>query len=186
MTFSHLIDTSAGPQWQGVLPGAPDAYFLTRGEGEHAMLFDQLFTVLASGSESQGHFGVFTSDAPAGDTIPAHSHAGTHETFFVIEGAVRVFVRRADGTRESRLLGPGDFGFVPAGLAHAYRVEEPSRLIGTATGVFERFFQHMGTATDHATADQPPYIPDLPRMQAAARAHDTTFLPELRWDGAGA
>ncbi len=54
-------------------------------------------------------------------------------------------------------------------------------MMGTLSGGFERFFQHMGTPTDH-TGEQPPFIPDFPRMQAAAQQHRMQFLPEHRWD----
>ena len=74
---------------------------------------------------------------------------------------------------------------MPAGTPHAYRVEEAARLTGTMTGGFERFFQHMGTLTDHATTQQPPFIPDFPRMQAAAQQHAMRFMPDYRWPTAG-
>jgi hypothetical protein len=38
------------------------------------------------------------------------------------------------------------------------------------SGGFERFFQRMGTPTDSAAADQPPFIPDLNRILAAGQA----------------
>jgi hypothetical protein len=77
--------------------------------------------------------------------------------------------------KTSRLLRTGDFGFVPAGLAHAYRVEEPARILGVVSGGFERFFQAMGTPTDRADP-VPPFVPDSPRMQAAAAEHRMRFL----------
>ena len=184
MSFEYLTDPGHGPQWQGALPGRPDAFFLQRGEGEHSMLFTDLFTVLLSGDETGGQFGVFTMQAPRGQLIPAHNHHGTHEVFYVVDGSVRVFVAGQDGTKRSRRLGPGDFGFVPAGLVHAYQVEEAAQVLGVATGGFERFFQQMGQPTDHATPDQPPFIPDFPRMQAAAQAHDMEFLPDFDWSDA--
>jgi quercetin 2,3-dioxygenase len=49
MSFEYLRDPAAGPQWKGVLPGAPVSFFLREGEGEHAKLFGDLFTVLVSG-----------------------------------------------------------------------------------------------------------------------------------------
>ena len=130
------------------------------------MLFTDLFTVLLSGDETEGQFGIITADSPAGDIIPTHSHNETHETFYVLEGKVRLFYQDAEGAKHSELLNPGDFGYVPAGFAHAYKIEEAARMMGTLSGGFERFFQHMGTLTDHATKDQPPFIPDFPRMQA--------------------
>jgi quercetin 2,3-dioxygenase len=184
MSFEYLTDPSHGPRWQGVLPGRPEAFFLQKGDGEHAMLFTDLFTVLLSGDETGGQFGVFTMQAPRGQLIPAHNHHGTHEVFYVVDGSVRVYVAGQDGTKRARLLTAGDFGFVPAGLVHAYQVEEPSQVLGVATGGFERFFQQMGQPTDHAAPGQPPFIPDFPRMQAAAQRHDMEFRPDYDWSDA--
>lgn len=181
MSFSFIADPSGRPAWSGVLPGKPEAYFLRHGEGEHAKLFNDVFTVLCSGDESGGQFGVFTQEAPPGDIIPTHSHVATSETFFVIDGGVRVYVQHADGRKDSQLLGPGDFAFVPAGLPHAYKVEQHSRMIGTATGGFERFFAAMGTETDRPMPDGPPFIPDGARIGAAAAAYDNQFLPDFEW-----
>jgi quercetin 2,3-dioxygenase len=181
MSFEYLLDPEKGPRWKGVLPGRPEPYVLRRGEGEHAMLFTDLFTVLLSGDETDGQFGVITSECPPGKLIPTHVHSGTHETFHILEGKVRLFFEDAAGTRTTELLAAGDFAFVPAGTPHAYRVEEAARLTGTMTGGFERFFQHMGTLTDHNTTEQPPFVPDFPRMQAAAQQHGMQFMPDYPW-----
>ena len=183
MSFEYLADPNR-PAWSGVLPGRPEPLFLNRGEGEHAKLFADTFTVLLSGDETEGRFGIFTADCPPADIIPTHSHAGTHETFYVVEGSVRLFVQLADGEKVSRLLGEGDFGFVPAGLAHAYRVEAPTWMLGVSNGGFERFFQEMGTFADRIDPASPPFIPDFPRMQAAAQAHDMQFMPGFDWPDA--
>ena len=82
MSFEYLVDPRRGPQWRHLLPGRPEPYVLRRGEGEHAMLFTDLFS------------------------------------------------------------------------------------------------------TDHNTPDQPPFVPDLPRMQAAARQHTMRFLPDVQWPDA--
>jgi quercetin 2,3-dioxygenase len=107
MTFECLIDPANGPRWQGLLPGAPDAFFLSRGEGEHAKLFGDLVAVLLSGDETEGQFGIITSQSPAGDIIPTHAHADTHETFYILDGQVRVFVQDRAGEKTSRLSGCG-------------------------------------------------------------------------------
>jgi quercetin 2,3-dioxygenase len=184
MSFEYLIDPAKGPQWQGALPGKPLPYVLRRGEGEHSVLFRDLFTVLLSGDETENQFGIITADSPAGDVIPTHSHNATHETFYVIEGKVRLFFVDQEGQKRSELLAPGDFGYVPAGFAHAYQIVEDARMMGTLSGGFERFFQHMGQPTDHPTTDQPPFIPDFPRMQAAAQQHNMQFMPDFTWEGA--
>jgi quercetin 2,3-dioxygenase len=184
MSFEYLIDPEKGPQWKSLLPGKPEPYVLRRGEGEHAMLFTDLMTVLLSADETEGQFGIITADSPAGDIIPTHSHNATHETFYILEGKVRLFFQDAEGAKQSQLLTPGDFGYVPAGFAHAYKVEEAARIMGTLSGGFERFFQHMGTETDHATTEQPPFIPDFPRMQAAAQQHNMQFFRDFDWSDA--
>ena len=184
MSFEYLIDPAKGPQWQGVLPGKPVPFVLRKGEGEHAMLFGDLFTVLLSGDETGNQFGIIVSDSPAGDVIPTHSHNATHETFYVLEGKVRLFFEDEEGQQQTQLLASGDFGYVPAGFAHAYQIVEDARMMGTLSGGFERFFQHMGTVTDHATTDQPPFIPDFPRMQAAAQQHNMQFLQGFDWSDA--
>jgi quercetin 2,3-dioxygenase len=93
-------------------------------------------------------------------------------------------VQLADGEKVSRLLNEGDFGFVSAGRPHAYRVEAPTRMLGVSNGGFERFFQQMGTLADNIDESSPPFIPDFPRMQAAAQAHNMQFLPGFDWPDA--
>jgi quercetin 2,3-dioxygenase len=181
MSFEYLIDPAKGPQWQGVLPGKPQPYVLRRGEGEHAKLFGDVFTVLLSGDETENQFGIIVSESPAGDVIPTHSHNATHETFYVLDGKVRLFFEDGEGAKQSQLLTPGDFGYVPAGFAHAYQIVEDARMMGTLSGGFERFFQHMGTPTDSTSPDQPPFIPDFPRMQAAAQQHNMQFMRDFEW-----
>ena len=184
MTFEYLADPSGRPAWEGVLPGRPHPFFLEAGQGEHAKLFVDTFSVLLSGDETEGQFGVFTSTCPPGEIIPTHAHDQTHETFYVLDGAIRLYVQLPDGDQVSRVLGTGDFAFVPAGAEHAYRIEEHTRLMGVSSGGFERFFQTMGTKVDDPTADTPPFVPDGPRMGAAARQFHMEFLPGFDWSRA--
>jgi hypothetical protein len=48
----------------------------------------------------------------------------------------------------------------------------------------ERFFQQMGTPAETIDPGSPPFIPDLPRMQAAAQAHRMEFRPDFTWSDA--
>lgn len=161
------------------LPGRPAPYFLSEGEGERAVLIDSLFTVLLSADETGGQFGVFTMDAPAGDVIPPHSHGTHHELFYVVRGGLTVFLDDEDGRRQVRELGPGDFGYVPAGIVHAYRVEhDDTRALGVSSAGFERFFATLGEPTDERSYPATPRpLPPGERFAAAGRLFDTTFLP---------
>ena len=112
MTFEYLIDPAQGPRWKGLLPGSPDAFFLSRGEGEHAKLFGDLFTVLLSGDETEGQFGIITSQSPAGDIVPTHTHADTHGRSTSSTGRYACSSRtgRAEDLAAAR---PGRLGSVP-------------------------------------------------------------------------
>lgn len=166
------------------LPGRPAPYFLDAGEGERAHLFDSLFTVLLSGEETEGQFGVFTMEAPRGETVPVHRHADVHEIFFVLDGRIRVFLEDADGQRTDRLLTPGDFGYVPAGLLHTFRVESHrGKCLGVNTGGFERFFAAAGERTTDRVPPVPHVVPSPERLGAAARAYRNEFHPDVRLDG---
>jgi quercetin 2,3-dioxygenase len=165
------------------LPGEPAPYFLGRDEGERAHLFDSLVTVKLSAEETRGQFGVFTLEAPRGETIPAHLHDDVHEIFYLESGLIRVWIRAADGDIVERALEPGEFGYVPAGLAHTFRVEaDNTRIVGVCSGGFERFFAAAGAPTEAAELPHPPYVPPMEQLMAAGEAFHNRFLPHLRLD----
>ncbi len=173
MTAEFATPAAGGPF---ALPGKPVPYVLEAGEGERAHLFDQLFTVLLSGDETDGQFGVFTMEAPKGQAIPVHSHADVHEIFFVLDGKVRVVVEDNDGGSVDRVLTTGDFGYVPAGHRHTFRVESHrARTLGVNTGGFERFFAAAGERTDSRMPPVPPVVPPPEQLGEAARRYRNEF-----------
>jgi quercetin 2,3-dioxygenase len=166
-----------------VLPGRPAPFFLAKGDGERSHLFDSLVTVLLSTDETAGQFGVFTLSAPAGEAIPTHAHAEVHEIFYVVDGAVRVWIETDDGERLERLLEPGDFGYCPAGLNHTFRVESAATMLGVCSAGFERFFGEAGRRTESRELPQPPYLPSPQQLGAAAAKYGNDFRFDLRLDG---
>lgn len=48
-------------------------------------------------------------------SVPWHSHSNVRDTFYVIEGRIRIFLRDPD---DERVLGPGDTYMVPPGGPH--------------------------------------------------------------------
>ncbi|TQJ56560.1 quercetin 2,3-dioxygenase [Streptomyces sp. NBC_00080] len=163
------------------LPGKPVPFFLEAGEGERSHLFDALITVLLSKDETGGRFGLFTYAAPKGDAIPTHSHADVHETFYLLSGRARVWIQDGDGETHEKLLKPGDFGYVPAGCLHTFRVEaDDTKIMGASSGGFERFFGEAGTRTDSPELPNPPYIPSHEQLARVAREHRQEFRFDLR------
>ncbi|MFJ9020552.1 quercetin 2,3-dioxygenase [Streptomyces sp. NPDC102259] len=163
------------------LPGKPTPFFLADGEGERAHLFDSLITVLLSKDETAGQFGIFTLAAPQGDAIPTHSHADVHETFYILSGRARVWIQDPDGERYEKLMKPGDFGYVPAGCLHTFRVEaDDTKIMGVSSAGFERFFGTAGTRTDSTELPDPPYIPSPEQLGRAAGEYRQEFRFDLR------
>lgn len=175
MTFSEAT-------WQGTLPGKPEPYFLDSGDGERSVCFDQLFTVLLSADETQGQFGCFTMEAHKGQRIVAHSHVKDHETFYIVEGNVRVFLEDHEGNQVSKLLTAGDFGFVPATYVHAFEVESTyTKVFGACTAGFERFFHALGKPTDDKGAPTEVYMPPREQMMEAFQRFGNIPKLDQQW-----
>ncbi|WP_017557253.1 quercetin 2,3-dioxygenase [Nocardiopsis baichengensis] len=164
-------------------PGVP--YFIEKGMGDRAHLFADLITVYAGGEQTENTFNFFTVEGPKGDTIPAHSHPETYEVFYVVEGAVRLFVEDLNGRQHEKVLTPGDFGFVPKDYPHAYRIERHhSRIVGVAAGpggTFERFFENLGEPTDELVMPTEPVVPEAHTFAGVPERFDVGFLPGHQW-----
>ncbi|MEW2294216.1 quercetin 2,3-dioxygenase [Streptomyces sp. NPDC006743] len=164
-------------------PGKP--YVIEKGMGDRAHLFGDLVTVYAGGEQTENTFNFFTCEGPKGDIIPAHSHPGTYEVFFVTQGAVRLFVEDLEGEQQEKLLTSGDFGFVPKNCPHAYRMERHhTQIVGVAAGpggTFERFFENLGTPTDGLTLPARPFVPAPEKFATVPQRYDVTFLPDHEW-----
>ena len=145
MSTTQSTNDNQSLPFAGILPGAPKPFYLANGEGEKSIVFDQLFTIMLSGDETDGQYGVFTVEAPKGDMIPPHLHQTAHEIFYVVDGSITVWMDDQQGFQGKRTLKTGDFGFVPTNTVHAFRMEAPTKVLGVNTGGFERFFHDMGT-----------------------------------------
>jgi len=164
----------------GVLPNAAKPYVLGNGEGERSLVFDQLFTILASGDETEDQYGAWTMKARAGDRIPAHQHTRTHEFFYVVDGEISVWMDDQADYHSKTTLVTGDFAFVPAGIVHAFKIENTTTVFGAGTAGFERFFHAIGQKTD-STEPEGLYVPPFEVMRAAGEKYSTVFMPEFQF-----
>ena len=163
---------------ESTTPHTDIPYFLRDGEGEKIVMFDQLFTLLVSGHHSNGEFDSFASEGRPGQAVPPHFHARTYETFFVLDGTVRLWVDDKHGMRETQILEPGDFAFVPKNTIHSYRIEKTARLTGITSAGFFEFFRAVGDATDKAGIPEPAdfHIPPFELMGREGARHDMNFV----------
>ncbi|WP_375389942.1 quercetin 2,3-dioxygenase [uncultured Amnibacterium sp.] len=185
-THPKVDESAERDRFPGILPGKPAPFVLRQGEGEKSVLFGDLFTILLSGDETEGQYDVFTAEGHAGEIIPAHLHRWTHEIFYIVDGTVHVWMDDEHGVKEDRLLHAGDFAYVPKDVVHAYRYEATSKVLGTSTAGFGRFFHAMGKQTDKpGIPDRSEiFVPTREQMQAAGEKYGTVFRPEFRFDAA--
>jgi len=88
--------------------GAPPELVYGHGNGAH---------YLATGATTDGRFGLYRWEMGSRPGGPApHIHRSLTESFYVIEGLVRIF----DGERWNEAE-PGDFVHVPPGGVHGFR-----------------------------------------------------------------
>jgi len=135
-----------------------------------------LSQVRISGAQTGGAFALADHIARRGNASPVHVHDRDDETFFVLDGELRVFVGEEEHT-----AGPGTVAVLPRRLRHAYVVTSATArflTLHTPAG-FEQFAAEVGQP---ALAPTPPPLPDGPPdfaalAQAAARHQITILAP---------
>jgi quercetin dioxygenase-like cupin family protein len=122
-----------------------------------------IHTWLATESETDGAYLLFEDALDAGKVTPLHLHPEADETFYMLEGEVRLHI---DGDEQA--LAMGGIAIVPRGVPHAFMVTTPTaRMLCLQTpGGGEAFYRH---ASDPAGMGEPP-MPDFARVRAAAAA----------------
>ena len=129
---------------------------------------NNLVHIRVDGDASSGALALMDARGRRGDMPPLHVHRRDDETFYVLEGELKLFV--AD---EEIVLGPGEAAFAPRDVPHAYRVEsdEAHWLVITGPAGFDAFVREV---SEPAPADEmPPHgRPVDPAFlgQAAAKA----------------
>jgi quercetin dioxygenase-like cupin family protein len=127
-----------------------------RGTGTTVRFLGTDMTLLATGEETRGAFGLMEQALPPGFGPPPHVHHGEDEAFYILEGGLTFTC----GERTLRAEA-GTFVFLPRDVAHTFHVDDdaPARLLQlNAPGGIERFFVEA--------ADAPDRPPDLDRVLA--------------------
>ncbi len=122
---------------------------------------DSLVYIHVDGEQSGGAYSLSETWAARDNMPPLHVHHRNDETFYVLEGEVRLFV----GDREVGLAA-GQAAFAPRGGPHTYRVESDRArwiVINSPAG-YERFLR---------AASEPAPRAELP---PAGRRSDPTAL----------
>jgi quercetin 2,3-dioxygenase len=124
------------------LPGEAIPYVIESGSGRAHVLLGEVGRALVGAEESDGAMSVMSLDGPRAERpIPLHFHDREEELFYVLRGAVALWAND-----ESRVLTPGDFGYIPPGTLHAYQLRgHHSTFVGPIVpGGWDRFFDLTG------------------------------------------
>ena len=148
------------------------AYKLDPRQGEALWFFGGLATVKASAEQTGGSFSISEQEFPKGMATPLHSQPEDDETFYVLEGDLTFYLEDGPPLAASA----GSFVHLPAGTAHAYRVDsETARVLNITTPQHERFFRAAGEpARERALPPQTP--PDMDGLMAAANEYGVEIL----------
>jgi mannose-6-phosphate isomerase-like protein (cupin superfamily) len=134
---------------------AADAQFLAPGEGDATWFLTNRMTMKATARMTNGAFGLVESLIVPGFSPPMHVHHREDESFYVLEGTVRM--QCGDRTFEATA---GAFVFLPRGVPHSFVVEgdTPARMLTLMTpGGGEAFFQEAGRPAERVGL--PPAAP---------------------------
>lgn len=91
-------------------PPARTNYIIDQLEGERISIPGSkgAFRILASSKQTGGGIAVFQSGAVLSDAPGFHLHAEAHDVFYVVKGYLKLW----NGDK-CRIMGPGDFAYVP-------------------------------------------------------------------------
>jgi quercetin dioxygenase-like cupin family protein len=138
-------------------------------DGEHLFYDGGLLTFKATGAQTDGSLLMFEVWMPKGKATPLHIHPDADETFYVIEGEVRVHTAGS----EDRSATSGCVVVIPRGTPHAFLViSQAVRMLVVmtpASAISETFFRLAGEPAADPTLPPPPANPER-FAEAAARS----------------
>ncbi|OQD65899.1 hypothetical protein PENPOL_c005G07111 [Penicillium polonicum] len=124
-------------------PEGRTSYIIDQLEGERISIPGSkgAFRILASSEQTNGGIAVFSSGAVLSDAPGFHWHEEAHDVFLVTKG----FLKLWNGDK-CRIMGPGDFAYVPPRVIHAPVLLGPhTETMGlVAPGDWIDFFRYVG------------------------------------------
>ncbi|KAI1848418.1 hypothetical protein JX265_008800 [Neoarthrinium moseri] len=168
---------------QSLPPDARTNYIIDQLEGERITLPGSkgAFRILASSKQTNGGIAVFTSGAVLSDAPGFHWHQEAHDVFLVTKG----FLKLWNGDK-CRIMGPGDFAYVPPTIIHNPELLGPhTETLGlVAPGDWVDFFRYVGeeyTGTIAPEADDRDLRSLLiPKLMAAKDRFDVHFQRDYK------
>lgn len=130
---------------------------LRPGEGRSIELGGFAMCVKASASDTDGAFSLLEASEPPGFGPPLHIHHDAAESFYVLSGEYRIFVRDQDWVCPA-----GSFVHIPVGIPHGFRVGDmaSSKLNFYTPAAMVGYFDDLSGALEAGDAD-PDALQDI-------------------------
>ncbi|CAJ0552495.1 Ff.00g005730.m01.CDS01 [Fusarium sp. VM40] len=160
-------------------PPSRVSYIIQQLEGERLSIPGSkgTFRILASAKQTDGRMSVFQSGAVLSDAPGFHYHKEAHDVFMVTKG----FLKLWNGDK-CRVMGPGDFAYVPPNIVHNPELLGPhTETLGLVVpGDWIDFFRYIGQpfegilVPEHDDRDLKSHV--IPKVMAAPKDFDVHFV----------
>lgn len=152
------------------------SFFRPAGTGPAVWGPGDLYTLLATGDETNNAYFQFEAVVPAGGGPPPHVHEREDETFYLVRGTLEV--RLGDEVFAAKA---GDFINTPRGTAHSFKnvgTDTAVMLVTFVPAGMEKYFEEVFPTAKDRTAAPPPITDELIHtMKEAAPRHGLEFVP---------
>ncbi len=157
------------------MSAAPDAYLHQPGESELRWMGETSTYFLATGEQTGGSFALVDEQAKRGDSVPLHRHRDDMESFYVVEGEIKLYIGDDPGVRAAA----GSFAHLPGGTVHGFRIEsETARYLILTTPRHGQFYRAI-TLPSRA-GGLPPLEPiDGSQIKQASQEYGIEFVGPL-------
>ncbi|KAH7159519.1 RmlC-like cupin domain-containing protein [Dactylonectria estremocensis] len=164
-------------------PNARTSYIIDQLEGERLTIPGSkgAFRILASSKQTDGGIAVFQSGAVLSDAPGFHWHNEAHDVFLVTKGYLKLW----NGDK-CRILGPGDFAYVPPKIIHNPELLGPhTETLGLiAPGDWIDFFRYVAETysgvilPENDDRDLKALL--IPKVMAAKDRFDVNFVRDYQ------
>ena len=135
-----------------------------------------LYSLLATGEETNKAFFQFEAIVPKDGGPPPHVHSREDESFYVVSGSLEILL--GEETHQAKR---GDFVYIPRGTVHRFKNVGSDTAVQLVTFVpagMEKFFQEVFPEAKDRSAAPPPVTEELiRRMTEAAPKYGLEMLP---------
>ncbi|MEH1965683.1 cupin domain-containing protein [Nostoc sp.] len=116
--------------------------FIPPGKGSTYLVLGDLYTILATGKDTGGEYGVYEAVMQPQSTIPPHFHDQTDEAHYILEGEVEYQI-----DDQTIIATPGTFLNFTKGQCHTFKNigSKPAKMLTWVTPAGgEQFFVEVG------------------------------------------